>query len=538
MLKKIKALTKIFIKDFYQSTNIVDKETKKLNKKSIYFWLLIVLAIAMIYISYQAINFFKSNGIPEMFLSIYLIFLAILLTFQISAVSTNVFFFSKDLEFILPLPVTSKELLVAKFNTILFMTYITEAMFGLIPLILYGFLNFTTFMYFIWLLILLLIVPIIFITIISFLVIILMKIFSFIKSKIVLQNVINVILILGLLQIEQMLIGSVDNIKETNNMISPIINILTGENFLSSFGNILIILLIDMILLMLFVLISQKLYLKIVLKNISSNRRLKRAEKKKIIIKNQNSNLKYSYIKKEIKMLIKQPIFFMQTIFPVIMVLLTLIIIANVLIPLIDSTIQSDETIKNSIASLSFSAEMICVILGVLQCIFAIPKLSLTAISREGKNAIFMKYIPVSLYKQFLYKNILQIIVNIVVSIVVLALIYYYIPAIGLINILLIFIISIFINLINSYLMVVVDLRKPYLNWNSEHSVIKRNDNKSFQYALTIIMILLFLYLSNIFKEVNVTLTLVIEIIIFMIIFIIIDRIIKKNIQKIFDKIY
>ena len=149
-----------------------------------------------------------------------------------------------------------------------------------------------------------------------------------------------------------------------------------------------------------------------------------------------------------------------------------------------------------------------------------------------------MKYIPVSLYKQFLYKNVLQIIVNIVVSIVVLGLIYYYIPAIGLINILLMFIISIFINLINSYLMVIVDLRKPYLNWNSEYSVIKRNDNKSFQYALTITMILTFLYLSNIFKEVNVTLTLGIEIIIFMIIFIIIDRIVKKNIQNIFDKIY
>ena len=538
MLKKIKALTKIFIKDFYQSTNIVDKETKKINKKSIYFWLLIILSIAMIYISYKGIDFFQSNGMPEMFLNIYLIFLAILLTFQISVVATNVFFFSKDLEFILPLPVTSKELLVAKFNTILFMAYIAEAMFGLFPLMLYGFMNFTTFWYFIWLLIILLIVPIIFITITSFLVILLMKIFSFIKSKVVLQNIISVILILGLLQVEQMLIGSIDNIKETNNMILPIINILTSGDFLSSLGNILIILVIDAILLILFILISQKLYLKLILKNISSNRRLKRAEKKEINIKNKNNNLKYSYIKKEIKMLIKQPIFFMQTIFPVIMVLLTLIIIANVFIPVIDSTIQNDETIKNSIASLSFSAEMICVILGILQCIFSIPKLSLTAISREGKNAIFMKYIPVSLYKQFLYKNVLQIIVNIVVSIVVLGLIYYYIPAIGLINILLMFIISIFINLINSYLMVIVDLRKPYLNWNSEYSVIKRNDNKSFQYALTIIMILIFLYLSNIFKEVNVTLTLGIEIIIFMIVFIIIDRIIKKKIKNVFDKIY
>ena len=31
---------------------------------------------------------------------------------------------------------------------------------------------------------------------------------------------------------------------------------------------------------------------------------------------------------------------------------------------------------------------------------------SITAISRDGSNAVFMKYIPVSLYKQYIYKTI------------------------------------------------------------------------------------------------------------------------------------
>ncbi len=51
---------------------------------------------------------------------------------------------------------------------------------------------------------------------------------------------------------------------------------------------------------------------------------------------------------------------------------------------------------------------------------FSISNISLTAISREGKNAIFSKYIPLDLYKQFLYKNVLQTILNIIVSIIVL----------------------------------------------------------------------------------------------------------------------
>ena len=86
--------------------------------------------------------------------------------------------------------------------------------------------------------------------------------------------------------------------------------------------------------------------------------------------------------------------------------------------------------------------------------------------------------------------------------------------------------------------MLVVDLKKPYLNWNSEHSVVKKNDNKSYQYALTIIMILIYMYISNVFKDTNVTLTLGIEIAIFMTLFVIIDRIIKKKSTKLFEKIY
>ena len=227
----------------------------------------------------------------------------------------------------------------------------------------------------------------------------------------------------------------------------------------------------------------------------------------------------------------------METILPVIMTMITIVMLANVLIPAIDSTIQADEEISTSLASLSFNSEMICVILGILQLLFSISSLSVTAFSRDGKEAIFTKYIPLSLYKQFLYKNVLQIVLNIIVSAVILILIYNFIPKIGLINIIFIFGISIIINLINSFLMVVIDLRKPYLNWNSEHSVVKKNDNKSFQYALTVIMILLYMYISNIFKELNVTLTLCLEGIILLFIFIIINVLIKKNIKKLFNKI-
>ena len=539
MFRKIKALTKIFVKDFYQSTNLVSKETKKLNIKSIYFWMLVIVSITIVYVSYEAIKFCQSFGKPEIFINFYMIFLAILLMFQITIVIINIFFFSKDLELILPLPVKTKEILISKFNTVLIMAYITEIIFGLVPLILYGFLNYTNFGYFIFILLVLILLPILFIATIGIFALIFIKILSFIKNRAFLQNLTSILLIGLLLVAENILLGDISNLQEQNFFIFAIVKILTGTNIIEKCKYLIILFILDVFLLGLFILIGKKIYLRILLKTLNTSKRnLKFAEKRPIEIKNRKISIKKAYIKKEFKMLFKNPIFFMQTIFPVIMILITVVMLANVMIPVIDSAIQnSDETIKQSLYSMEFNSEMICIILGFLQVIFSLSSLSLTAISREGKNAIFMKYIPISYYRQFLYKNILQILLNTIVSIILLGIINIYIPKIGLINIGLIFIISIFINLINSYLMLIVDLRKPYLNWNSEHSVVKRNDNKSFQYALTIIMILIYMYLSKIFKDTNVTLALLVEMVIFIISFVVLNEFVKRKADVLFNKI-
>ena len=227
----------------------------------------------------------------------------------------------------------------------------------------------------------------------------------------------------------------------------------------------------------------------------------------------------------------------MQTIFPVIFILITAIIIVSVIIPAIDMAMQANDTIRQSFEKISFDLVCVCIILGINQVLFSVSNLSLTAISREGRDAVAIKYLPISLYKQFLYKNVLQVGLDIVVSIVVLGIIYYLIPQIGFINIIIIFIITILINLINSYLMLIVDLQRPNLNWNSEMAVIKKSENKIFQYGFMIGMILILMYLTKLLETLNLKLAMLIEILIFGIAFILIDRIVKKKSTKIFNKI-
>ena len=196
-----------------------------------------------------------------------------------------------------------------------------------------------------------------------------------------------------------------------------------------------------------------------------------------------------------------------------------------------------EENLIDKMGINNFALQCICMIIIIIQIIFTLTSLSLTSISRDGKDAMVMKYIPVSLYKQFIWKNIPQILINIIAIIGMTVIIYINIPRVSIYYYLSGIIIAMILNIINSFLMVIVDLRKPNLNWITETSAIKDNGNKLYQYVTSIIIILLFIYFIKIFNDVNIKISLFIIIIILFIILFIIIVLIKNNINKLFKKI-
>ena len=198
MINKIKSilrLTKIFFKNSFQNPYIIDKKTNKINKKSIFVWLMVIVMIAISYLSYKVIGELVKINQPTIFLNIFFLIIMIIMIFQIILASTNVYFFSKDLELILPLPIKSEELLIAKFNTILINIYFTEFIFVFFPLIIYGILTYAGILYYLYLIFILLIFPILPILIISIIMMFLMKLSKFIKNKDVFQIIITLIFI-------------------------------------------------------------------------------------------------------------------------------------------------------------------------------------------------------------------------------------------------------------------------------------------------------------------------------------------------------
>ena len=146
---------------------------------------------------------------------------------------------------------------------------------------------------------------------------------------------------------------------------------------------------------------------------------------------------------------------------------------------------------------------IIGIILGIIQFFTMFIYISITAISREGTNAIFMKYIPVSLYKQYIYKIIPNIIMNIVTIVISLG-IAQYILHLPVLTLVILFVIATIMGILQSILMIIVDLKRPKLNWDSEYAVAKQNMNLVFPVLLSMINIVIIALMVYLFKNINV----------------------------------
>ena len=129
--------------------------------------------------------------------------------------------------------------------------------------------------------------------------------------------------------------------------------------------------------------------------------------------------------------------------------------------------------------------------------------ISITAISRDGENAVFMKYIPVSLYKQYMYKTIPNIIMNIVTIIITLGMAEY-ILNLPIITLITLFIVATIMGILQSIAMIIVDLKRPKLNWDSEYAVAKQNLNLIFPVLLSMLNIAIMVGTVFLLKDINV----------------------------------
>ena len=549
MKNKVVALTKVFLKNSFQNIETSSSKKNKANSKSI----LILYAIVFLYLA-GIVGFFSYNLVEglikiqqeEVFLGLILLVIGIFVLIQTIFSAISLLYYSKDNEYILPLPIKPSQIIMAKTNVLLITEYFIVAIIGLIPLIIYGILTSANIFYYISMIITLLAFPIVPILISSLLVLIVMSFAKFTKNKNRFQVIATIILIIAICLIsfktndmegsQEELIematkanGLVEMIRDAFPTLGMAIEALANNSYL----NLIELVLVTAILYLIYIAVGQKLFLRGAVGSLYSGKRTKTAINEKIAFK--RSSLSKTYIGKEFKTLIRNPIFFMQCIMPAILFPILVIVLSfagmhtepNTDIVQIARMLQEKTSIYLGMA-----------ILMIIQFFSMFIYISATAISRDGQNAVFMKYIPVLLIKQIDYKVMPNIIMTTIMGIISIV-IAQYLFLMPILYLILITIAMISMGMLQSYLMIIVDLKKPKLDWNSEYTVVKQNMNLIWPMILGVANITIIGVLSYILGSfMNSYIIIGLLILIYLGLTMLVRKYIEKNIDKLFRKIY
>lgn len=545
-MNKIISLTKVLLKNSFQKYSENNKKTSKVGKIILYGFLLVYLMGIFGFMSYGLITTLQQVNQEAMFIGIFLLGLALLTIIQSIISATNVFYFSKDLDYILPLPLKPREILISKLNVILVTEYVMEVMFAVAPIIVYGILTSAGAIYYIVSLLVLIIFPIIPILIATFIIMIIMSFSKGVKNKDRFKLIapllgITLALVLSFVFSGTSELSEADILKaltQANSMVEmisanlPIIKPGINTMVNASFIEFLKLLGITAIFYIVFILIGNKLYFRGAVGNLSSGaKKGKNISGKDIKI----NSVGKSYVVKEFKMLFKNPIFFVQCVLPAV---LMPVVFLGIFIVSISSNNSQDaiNEFQNVLNGFIETPVGLAIIIAITEFLTSMLYIAPTAISRDGQNAIFMKYIPVQYYKQLLYKGIPNVVFGTVTSLIVLIFIFVLIKP-SLVFLLTAGILNLVLLILQTLLMELVDLRKPKLEWSTEYAVVKQNMNLLWPFVLNLLEIGIIFIVSIPLSFINYLVTAVILVVLHIVIAYFVNRYIYNNQDRLFDRV-
>lgn len=500
MDNKLILLTKTLLKNGFGI-----KATGKKKVRQIIFVILIALCFVPLLIS---LSFFvstmydalKAIGQESVILSLGVAITSFTIFFFGVFYVINIFYYSDDVENLLPLPLKPSEIIGAKFLVTVVYEYLTELVLLLPLFIVYAYKSGASSLYYLYALLAFILVPVVPLSIASILVMIIMRFTGIAKNRDrfkMLGGLIAMFVAIGFNSfIQRFASKSVapEQLQEmftqgNNSMLEFAARIFPGAKYaaLSIYNsanvngiiNLLIFILITAASFMIFLYIGELLYFKGVIgisENAAKRKKVSSEELSKLSI--HQSKLK-AYTIKELKLLFRTPIYFMNCvlinfIFPIVMI-----------IPFITQP-QSDgelDKLKAVLQGGTFDGIIVAAGFAAVVIISTINSITATSISREGQNLYISKYLPASYKTQIMAKVLSGAIVSLIGVVIVLisAAVFLNIP---LHLIIMIVIMSLFAIFCVSFTGVMIDLFHPKLNWDNEQKAVKQNLNPLFNMLL------------------------------------------------------
>ncbi|MBZ9632871.1 putative ABC transporter permease subunit [Clostridium sp. FP1] len=493
-MSKFIALTKVLLKT---GTGSSSSKKNKNKIKGLLLGLILVLAFTPMAIGFGEFIFAAYDGLHQIGQE------AVILGFGLSIVSVvifffgifyamSIFYFSMDVENLLPLPFKPWHIMGAKFTVVLIYEYLTEIIFFAPTLIAYGIKSGGGVFYYIYGVIIFLLLPIVPLVIASVINMIIMRFTNIAKNKDRFRLVGGLIAMgfgvginiyiqkfsqdLSGAEITEMFSKGNNSLVELATKMFPstkiAVNSLINTNNIKGIINLILFIAITLAAVMIFIILGQALYFKGVMGVSETSSKRKTLSSKELTNNTtQNSSLKV-YILKELKILFRTPIYFMNC------VLMNFLWPIFLLIPIFAQKGGSGQL--KELTGFLQNGKSTGIVLGVFFAFMVFSSCSnsiaTTAISREGKNLFMLKYIPMKYKDQLMAKALSAVVLGVagMLMISILALILLKLP----LDLVLLMIIVGFLGIIfTSFIGIFIDLNFPKLQWDTEQEVVKRNFN-------------------------------------------------------------
>lgn len=405
----------------------------------------------------------------------------------------SIFYFSKDIQTLLSLPLKPYEIVLSKLVVAMIYEYLTLLFIFTPVLVAYIPVVQPSMMFYIILLIIFIFMPLIPLILDGFIIMFIMLFLPFAKNKdffnylsgfiglafaISINLFINGFMVqLNQAEIIQLLQSGNNSLMNIYSVFLPSIPYAVKALVELSYLDGLIFIVINVLMLALFIVLAQLMYFKgvIGIEETGANRKVLSHKAYAKSTLNQNPIL--SYTLKELKLMIRTPIYLMNNISTVI--IMPVIMFASFL-----PGISEDAGVESITELIHYDDPQTMVwalIVGLAVGLFmsSMNLITPTAISREGLNVWFMKSIPMSYFDQALAKIYSGLIISFIGTYLIL------IPAIFILSAPLIYLVHASLGALTAMIAMnfwgmLVDIYHPKLIWEQEAAAVKQNINAVF----------------------------------------------------------
>lgn len=493
------------------------KKTRLSGKGSIIILIIAGLYMGGISVAYVISGFdaLKPFGLEPLILGIIVSLIAFLVFFFGLFYVMSVFYFSRDVEKLLPLPVTPGELIMAKFLVTLAYEYLITLVLLAPAMVTYGVMNQSGVLFYLYMVVALILLPVAPLVLASILIMLIMRFAPAARNKDRFTLVASIFaLVVGFgfsfgmqalmsnssgSDFNSILSQSVDRITRISSGIFPgtyFVNYaLSKPEGWDSFGMMLIFTAITVLSGVILYLAGNLLYFKGVIGISSSSSRGKKLSKSEFEKSTVSGSAFITYMKKDLKVLFRTPIFFMNN------VIMNFLMPLFLIFPIAMGSSESEggisiAKIRDLAGTVVFTGDLkiasyvLAGVFGLISFTCGVNGISESAISREGNCAYLMKIIPMS-YKHQIWAKISAgillstagAILTVAIAAVVAAPPFWFI----LLCIAVIPGAVLFPNISG----ILFDLYMPKIKWDNEQKAVKQNMNVLYGMCVSFLMIAL-----------------------------------------------